>query len=195
MRSVAIVGEFCSGKTTLADYLVEHHGYTRVSFAKRLKEVAAAVYNGGEPIIKHLNYEVKQAEGYVQLSGRSVLQQLGQSVKALDDHFWIRWLLSDIDSGEYGDGPYVSDDTRFPYESDALRSRGFLIVRLSTPTHVRMARYEQLYGRRPTEAEMSHPSEVETRKIEADFTIKGTASVAGLAAYIVDIEQLQEYAA
>lgn len=197
MRSVAIVGPFASGKTTLADYLVEHHGYTRVSFAKRLKEVAAAVYNGGLPIEKNLMYPVvKEGIGGIELSGRAILQELGQSVKALDEQFWIRWLLSDIDAGEYGDGPFVSDDTRFPYEADALRARGFQIARLSTPIHVRMARYLDLYGRHPTVEEMNHASEVETSKIEADFTIKGTASVAGLAAYIVDIEHLfEEYAA
>ena len=187
MRSVAIVGEFASGKTTLADYLVEHYGYTRVSFAKRLKEVAAAVYNGGLPIEKNLMYGVEHAElGPMEYSGRVIQQELGHSVKSLDAHFWIRWLLSDIDSGAYGDGPYVSDDTRFPYEADALRARGFAIVRLKTPLPVRNQRYVELYGRSPTQAEMNHPSEVETRKIEADLILDGTKPVAGLAAAVVD---------
>lgn len=186
MRSVAIVGEFCSGKTTLADYLVTHYGYTRVSFAKRLKEVAAAVYNGGLPIEKNGYYGTVREGGGVELSGRAILQELGQSVKALDEYFWIRWLLSDIDAGEYGDGPFVSDDTRFPYEAAALRARGFALVRVKTPPPVRNQRYVALYGRSPTEAEMKHPSEVESKKIEADLILDGTKPVAGLAAAVVD---------
>lgn len=192
MRSIAIVGEFAAGKTTLADYLVQHYGYTRVSFAHRLKEVAAAVYNGGLPIEKNLMYPVVKSDiGGCELSGRAILQELGQSVKALDEHFWIRWLLADIDAGLYGDGPFVSDDTRFPYEADALRTRGFMVARLSTPTPVRLTRYEQLYGRRPTDAEMRHPSEVESRKIEEDFSLNGTKPVAGLAAAIVELGEYE----
>lgn len=185
MRSVAIVGQFASGKTTLADYLVEHHGYTRVSFARNLKAVAAAVYNGGVPIEKNGTYPVIREGGGTEMSGRGILQELGQSVKAFDEHFWIRWLLADIDADQYGAGPYVSDDTRFPYEADALRARGFAIVRIRTPLSVRMQRYEHLYGRRPTPREMEHPSEVESEKIEADVVLDGTAPVEQLAAAIV----------
>lgn len=185
MRSVAIVGEFAAGKTTLADYLVEHHGYTRVSFAKRLKEVAAAVYNGGEPIEKNEWYTVVRDGCPEQFSGRQILQQFGQSVKALDEHFWIRWLLVDIEAGLYGAGPFVSDDTRFPYEASALRELDFAIVRLNTDYEIRMERYEHLYGRRPSPSELSHPSEVESRKIDADMRLDGTMPVEQLAASVV----------
>lgn len=196
MRSVAIVGGFAAGKTTLADYLVEHHGYTRVSFARRLKEVAAAVYNKGAPIEKNGTYEVSEplvevhSMEYVSpetmtLSGREVLQNLGQSVKHLDRDFWIRWLLADVEGGAYGDGPFVSDDTRFPYEAKALRARDFIIVRLELPLRERMERYERLYGRAPTRSEMSHPSEVESFKIKADLILSGTQPVEELAAVII----------
>lgn len=178
MRSIAIVGEMSAGKTTLADYLVENHGYTRVSFASRLKQIASAVYNGGKPIAKNDWYEGLVQDGVpVQLSGRRLLQELGQAVKALDERFWVKALLADIDAGVYGDGPYVTDDCRFPFEADALRERGFVVVKIATPEEVRMARYENVYGRKPSPEELSHPSETEVAKIASDAWADGTEPV------------------
>lgn len=196
MRSIALVGEFCSGKTTLAEHLVEHHGYTRISFAKRLKEIAASVYSRGDPVAKDGKYEVsRQYENDTILSGRQILQELGQAVKDLDRDFWIRWLAADLEAGLYGDGPFVTDDARFPFEAEALRRRDFVIVRLDTPAYVRAERHQLLYGRQPSEAELAHPSEVESKKIEVDVTIKGTRTVEVLADVIVNLDAYSRYAA
>lgn len=186
-NSVAIVGEFASGKTTLANILIENFGFERVSFATRLKDIAAEVYGGGSPLEKTKEYEVwplEQEPG--QYSGRAILQTLGQSVKELDRLFWVRWLLRDIDEGRYGDGPYVTDDCRFVYEADALRERGFVIARILTPVRIRMQRYEMSYGRIPTMQEMMHPSETEVARIEWDILLDGTRPVNELAATLID---------
>lgn len=185
-QSVAIVGEFASGKTTLANALIEQYGYKRVSFAGRLKEMAAEVYGHRHPVEKTKDYEVwpLRWDDPDTISGREVLQQLGQSVKELDRLFWVRWLMNDIDAGRYGDGPFVTDDCRFPYEADALRERGFTIVRVMTPIKVRMERYEMAYGRLPTEKEMTHPSETEVTLIDWDVLVDGTHPVGELASTI-----------
>lgn len=191
MRNVAIVGEFASGKTTLAELLIENFGFTRVSFAGKLKSVAAAVYEPMEPgqygsIEKTKQYEVWPLMSQPEtISGREVLQQLGQAVKDMDRLFWVRWLMNDIDSGIYGDGPFVTDDCRFPYEADALRERGFVIARIMTPLDVRMDRYEATYGRRPTMAEMNHPSETEVQSIRWDLILDGMTSPTDMASNVV----------
>jgi len=175
MRNVALVGGFGSGKTTVADGLVAHHGYKRVSLATTLKRVAADALNSGEDIQKADLYEVTGLDGVEHfLSGRQVLQELGQSVKRLDRNFWTRWLLSDMAGGTYGPGPFAVDDCRFSYEANALAERDFLIVRLAVPDDVRRARYASVYGREPSVTEMSHPSEVEMSLIEEDALIDGT---------------------
>lgn len=182
-NSVAIVGEFASGKTTLANTLIESFGYRRVSFAGRLKEMAREVYGPEGPIEKTKEYEVWPLnwDDPGTLSGREILQRLGQSVKELDRLFWVRWLMNDIDRGHWGDGPFVTDDCRFTYEAEALKERGFLIARIMTPVRVRMQRYEMTYGRLPTDAEMNHPSETEVQNIEWDILLDGTQTVAELA--------------
>lgn len=172
MRNIAIVGGFGAGKTTLSDALVDK-GYTRVSFAGLLKEMAARAY-GGE-IDKGRTYFVTDLQTGIdrEISGREILQELGQSVKAMDRDFWINALVNDIEAGRYGSNPWVTDDCRFPYEAKALRGVGFLIVKLNVALPVRLERYKTNYGRYPTSKELIHPSEMELEDIEVDYEING----------------------
>ena len=41
---IGIIGAIGSGKDTIADYLVKNHGFTRLSFAGKVKDVAAIVF-------------------------------------------------------------------------------------------------------------------------------------------------------
>ena len=172
MRDIAIVGGFGAGKTTLSDALVEA-GYTRVSFAALLKEMAARAYGG--PIEKGLGYYVTDLSTGKdrEITGRRVLQELGQAVKAMDRDFWVNALLNDIADGKYGSGPFVTDDCRFPYEAKALHAEGFIVVKLEVPLAVRIERYNDSYGVYPTEAETHHESEIELEDIEVDYTLNG----------------------
>lgn len=172
-RSLAIVGGFAAGKTTLSEGLVQQ-GYTRVSFARYLKEICAVVYNGGKPIDKSQEFTVHDLDGYERtITGRRMLQEFGQSVKAMDRDFWVRAMLNDIENGEHSGGPFVTDDCRFPYEADALRKAGFIIIKLETPLDTRIRRYYQTYGTYPTPAELVHPSEIELVDIHYDYEIDG----------------------
>lgn len=187
MKSVAIVGEMASGKTTLADVLVEKYGYTRVGFANRLKETAMLIYGVGQNIQKGATYYVWQGDDEVPITGRALLQQLGQSVKTFDRNLWVNWLLADLDNGTYGDGPFVIDDCRFPYEANALRGEGFVIARIVTPPQVRMERYELNYGYRPSVEELNHPSEAEVKNIKADALFDGTDTVSDLSMGLLSV--------
>lgn len=172
-KNVAVVGGFAAGKTTLSDGLVQQ-GWTRVSFAKYLKDIAAYVYGNGLNISKDEHFTLRNMDGTTRMaSGRTILQELGQTVKAMDRDFWIRVLQSDIYNGLYGTGPYVIDDCRFPYEADALKDMDFIIVKLDTPLDTRIRRYFQTYGIYPTPAELVHPSEIELVDIVADYIIDG----------------------
>lgn len=193
MRNLAIVGGFAAGKTTLSDGLVQQ-GYTRVSFARYLKEIVANVYNDGAPIGKTDEYDVVDLNGVTRtISGRQMLQEFGQSVKALDRDFWINSLMRDIRQGTYGFGPFVTDDCRFPYEAQALKDIGFLIVKLDVDLDVRIQRYEQTYGRKPTPEELVHPSEIELVNIVPHFVINGNQepkAILGEAMRIAQVQQL-----
>jgi dephospho-CoA kinase len=171
VRNVAIFGQMAAGKSTIAAALVEA-GYHRMSFAAPLKNVAALAYG---KVGKSDTYRVTALDGTVsEISGREVLQRVGQSIKAHDRDFWLQCFLRD--SANYLDTALVVDDGRFLFERDALRAKGWLIVGVNTSHSVRMQRYETLYGRVPTEAEQNHQSEVEVPTIvqEADLILQGT---------------------
>ncbi len=164
-----------SGKSTLADALVDS-GYTRLSLAAALKEFAAMAYG---PVGKSTEYEVVDLVSGEKnkISGRVVLQRLGQSVKVMDRDFWIKILLNNAKM--YLDTPLVVDDMRFPYEEDAFRAADWLIVGVNASTAERMRRAEALTGREPTSEELSHDSEKFVPGIieRADVIVQGERDV------------------
>lgn len=171
MRNVALFGQMASGKSSIAAALVDA-GYTQLAFAQPLKNIAELAYG---KIEKSGVYEVTGLDGTVsEISGREVLQRVGQSIKSHDRDFWLRCFFNSAKN--YLDSPLVVDDGRFTFERDALSSRGWLIVGISTPEGVRRERYLAVYGRYPTTVELSHQSEVELPSIiwDAELTIKGT---------------------
>lgn len=165
---IALVGRMASGKTTLARTLIAMYDYTRVSHADGIKEMAALAYG---IVNKTDTYEVRTLKGELELlSGREVLQGVGQTMKLFDRDFWLKISLNRT---SHISGPVVNDDTRFVFESEALREIGFKVVRVNTPDEVRMARYVANYGREPTPAELAHESEREIDAIPVDYEVNG----------------------
>lgn len=190
MYNVAIVGKMGAGKSSLANFLVDVHKYTRVANAGALKALAEMAYGPIDksetyriirPRLDTYNEEYREAE----ISGREILQGLGQIVKEFDRDFWLKAMVRDMD--QKGNGPFVCDDTRFPFEAEFLRKRGWIIAKLYVPKEVRMERYEHLYGRKPTDVELSHPSETQVDDIEEDIGLSGTEPIETL------VEQLFEH--
>jgi dephospho-CoA kinase len=162
-----------AGKSTIAAAL-EDAGYHRMSFAGPLKNIAALAYG---PVSKAEMYEVMPiAAGFDKhlVSGREILQDIGQYMKYVDRDFWMKCFLRDAE--RYDTMPLVVDDGRFLFERDLLRSNGWLIVGIDTEDEVRYDRYQTLYGRRPTEAEATHESERDVPQIvrESDIIVSGT---------------------
>ena len=150
---IAFAGPRATGKTTLAEYLVKHHGFTRMSLATPIKRIIA-----GAPADSYERYQFLLSWGRELFPGRLVLaarfaseatrvlsterdpgrraQLIGTDVgRALDQEVWIRYLLEHLP-----DGHVVVDDVRFRNECEALRATGFRLVRLTAPPEVLAAR-------------------------------------------------------
>jgi hypothetical protein len=187
LRSVALFGQMASGKSSIANILIDE-GFIRMSFAGPLKSIAELAYG---PVDKTATYTVTNlADGRErQISGREVLQGVGQSIKSHDRDFWLRCFFRNADN--FSPNPLVVDDGRFKFERDALRERDWLVVGVQTPREERHARYLSAYGRYPTPEEESHQSEVEIPLIiqEAELILDGTDSP------IANAERIMERAA
>jgi dephospho-CoA kinase len=172
MKNIAIVGKMYAGKTTLAHSLMEEAGYTRVAMAGPLKKLAEIAY--GEVVEKDHNYPTIELEtgGLIYKSGRRILQEIGQSLKQVDRNIWLKCFINDTNNMDRQ--PYVVDDVRFGFEADYLRAEGWLILKVDTPEKTRVDRGYKLLGRRPTQTELHHESEVEVDDIIADKVVRGT---------------------
>ena len=145
---VGLTGLARSGKTTVAQYLVEKHGFTLLNFADPLKEMVRKL----DPIIGvaeedghgrsydqvayplHLSdltnesgeFDKGHPEDYVKSNFpeyRRVLQTLGtECIRGVDQNFWTRLLVDEVlDRATQGAGRFVVGDVRLPNEARAVR--------------------------------------------------------------------------
>jgi glyoxylate carboligase len=137
------MGRMRSGKDTVASRLVKEHAYTRIAFADPLKAMAMAL----DPIVSADQIGVKRLRAVVESYGwerakdefpevRRVLQHMGQSQRALDLDYWVRLLLPKVDNADKWSLPVVVTDVRYRNEAEALKARGFRMVRVIRPDSV-----------------------------------------------------------
>jgi hypothetical protein len=137
---IGLSGYAQTGKDTVANYLVEHYGYVKVSFADPIRE---ALYKlnpyirvGDMPpsslanAVDHMGWEeVKRFSS----DARELLQRLGTEVgrEMFGKDFWVNQGL--LRAKEHDN--VVFADTRFMNEADAIRANGGQVWRISKPGH------------------------------------------------------------
>lgn len=132
---IGVGGYARSGKDTTAAGLVERHGYRRLAFADKLKQVAYDL----DPIIDidgsrlaltvdTQGWEAAKARPEV----RRLLQALGESGrKRIGPDVWVDAVMAEVDASPTV--PTVISDVRYPNELAAIRRRGGMYVRVTRP--------------------------------------------------------------
>jgi len=132
---IGIAGYARSGKDTVADYLVEHYGYEKVSFSTPMKE---AMYRLNPRITVNevvntalrIGVDIYGWEGLKDRSPdiRGLLQRFGTEVgrEMFDENFWVDYALNSIEDGS----KVVISDVRYPNEADAIRELGGKVYRV-----------------------------------------------------------------
>jgi dephospho-CoA kinase len=139
MRSVALIGPQGSGKTTLAEQLVEFRGYQRHGIADAIKEVTRLAYPS---LGKREALTVQRYSGATPLTGRELFQDVGAALREVDNDFWLRvWRRDYFDLTKMGYS-VVIDDVRLPREAEYLKSADpqLLLVRVHASAEVRAQR-------------------------------------------------------
>ena len=134
---IGICGFIGSGKDTIADYLVNSHGFRRESFANTLKDAVSAVFGWDRTLLEGRTKQAREWREQVDdwwsarlaipnLTPRWVLQYWGTEVMRghFHDGIWI-----DSFSARYKGGKIVLSDTRFVNEINTIRNLNGKVVR------------------------------------------------------------------
>lgn len=136
-RNIAFIGKARSGKDSAGARLVHNWHFTRVAFADPLKRVALEL----NPYIPTVPGVVVRLESLIADVGweyakdhypevRRTLQRAGESVRQVDEDFWLNTALRSIDAAAGWNMPIVVTDCRYENEAKALQARGFMLVRI-----------------------------------------------------------------
>jgi dephospho-CoA kinase len=163
-RNICFIGKAGAGKSTAAA-LVAGAGYTRLSFAQPLKDIAAQIW------------------GEEAHTDRTKLIGLGMAVRALDPDAWANLLVREVPHHHQA---VVIDDCRFENEYWPLKGAGFVFIRVQADEDERVRRL-QGNGKIITVEQMQSPSECELDSVVADYIISNNgdydtflAAVAGV---------------
>lgn len=117
-----------SGKDTAADYLVNVHGFKKMSWADPLKSACKAVFDWTDD---HVYGDLKEVvDPRWGMTPRHVLQHVGTELfRAWIPDVWIRSTLLRITSED----KVVIPDVRFPNEAQAVKDAGGIVLLVDRP--------------------------------------------------------------
>lgn len=191
MNVIGLTGFAGSGKSTVAAYLVEAHGFTRLSFAAPLKKMLRTLNpilgaydadnscgdsdccGGPWPMIQEERLSDLTDRGWSENrikesdygpEYRRLLQVLGTDcIRAVDEDFWV---VAAVKQMTDPDGNYVFDDCRFPNEAEVIKRFGWTSL-----WNVTRPGYEAVNG---------HASEQHAGNMGEKFVLNNSGDLSGL---------------
>lgn len=123
IKKIGIMGKMGSGKTTLANKIIELDSrFIRISFADKIKEIARELFS-----MRHKD--------------RQLLQDIGSKMREIRSSVWIDYVIGTIIKKGYTH--IVIDDVRFEDEIQALKRCGFHLVYLDIDEEARIQRLQK----------------------------------------------------
>ena len=175
---IGLVGLIGSGKDTVAERLITHHGYKRDSFAKSLKDAVSSMFNWDREMLEgnttSSRHWREQPDKFwsekmgKEVTPRLILQQFGTEVMRgqMYDGIWVDSVI-----GRYKGENTVISDTRFQNEIKTIKAHGGKILLVKR-------------GELPTREEMqkqgAHRSEWDWMGSEFDYIIENNGTLTQL---------------
>lgn len=165
---IGITGKIGSGKTTLANYLVEQHGYKEYSMAGPLKEIGR-IFGFSQEQLYGTQEQKLEVHEYWGVSSRQFLQKVGtelfrdQLPRVLPEMKLVGTVWVDLFRLKCQQEPdlYVVSDVRFLDEAKAIKDMDGIIIRCVRENEVSSADGK----------EHVHKSEMEMLSIKHDFLV------------------------
>lgn len=130
-----------SGKSTVANHLLERHKFAKIAFADPLKAMTEALLGsvGIGPVLARQMIHGDLKESTIRELGvtpRKLMQELGTAWgrKAIRDTFWIDIALTRAQGFMDAGISVVIDDVRFPNEMEAILAAGGVCYRVVRPS-------------------------------------------------------------
>lgn len=127
---IGITGRKYNGKDTMADFLVQNYGYTKLAFAEPLKEAAIALFGfSHEQVYGDLKEVIDPRWGVsprqvMQFIGTELIREnIGKLLPHIGENFWVHCVLTKIQDRLSKDpnAKFVISDVRFPNEIECIR--------------------------------------------------------------------------
>jgi hypothetical protein len=204
---IAICGFMGSGKDTVADYLVNFHGYKRESFANSLKDAVSVVFGWDRELLEgrtKVSREWRETKDEWwskrlkrDITPRYVLQYWGTEVvrRGFHDDMWVASLENRL---LHSKDDIVITDCRFPNEIKALKNIGATVLRVKRGPEPEWYEHAKNYnkgmkrigwalGRDELEKANVHASEYSWVGSKFDHVIENDATLDDLYATVEDI--------
>lgn len=126
-----IMGAIGCGKDTTAQYLIDTHGFKKVSFAKKVKDIAAVSFGWDRALLEGNTPESRHwrdlEDPFWKITPRSALQKIGTEMfrTQVSDDFWIKCAQKEIEDSNV---PVVIADCRFENEIEFIHSIGGKVI-------------------------------------------------------------------
>jgi hypothetical protein len=177
--TIGMIGKAGSGKDTVADYIVEKYGYSKIAFADPLKKAVQIMFDVDDDHMFDRDLREKELDEWRPWSVRKLLQFVGTDLmrEQVDKDIWMKNAVSRIKKMNR----VVISDARFPNEVDGVRERlaGYskvFFIRVSRPGH------EDAKG-----GIQGHESESHVDSLNADIEIINDGTVEDLYAMVDDV--------
>ena len=190
---IGICGLISSGKGTVADILVEEHGFKKLSFADALKDGVSAMFDWPRHLLEGDTEESREwreksdtfwtEETGREISLRLVLQLVGTECmrQGFYDGVWVS--LAKKKLVRFPSQNWVLPDTRFPNEINMIHSVGGTIWRVKRGQDP--AWFEPLRENNIIPNDV-HPSEYEWVRSEFDQVIENEGTLEDLRSQILN---------
>jgi dephospho-CoA kinase len=200
ISKIALNGKMTSGKTTIAEYLRDHHGYTILSIGSMIKKVATLLIDNMPDLYAYLkemvddremvdrlffeitsafDQEFDRAEWTKDETGayhktqpyRKLTQMVATKVRdQLGKTVWTQFCIKEGEKLEKLGTKIVVDDLRLKEEKTLFEAGGYSIIRLHITKEAQAKRLLNIYGK-IDEEQLAHETEISLDNANFDLII------------------------